>query len=156
MARRTQDVEIIDADSRDYGKVYRVTEMSSAASEDWAMRLIMAAMGSGLDLGDTFDAQNMSLEAVARIGLSAFGKIPTPVMRSLMDEMKKQFTIKPEPVTQPEFVRPLNAPEDVEDVATWMKLRGEFMKMHLGFLKTVFASSLGAGTISSAKAVDAQ
>lgn len=125
MARRTKEVTI-DLDNRDKGKTFVVTEMPSEQAEWWAFRVMQALVSA--DAGVSFDAP---LAELARIGIIAIGKIPAERAKPIFDEMMGCITVKlPSGGTRPLL------PDDIEEIATRMKLRLEVGAMHLDFFGT--------------------
>lgn len=128
MARR--DVLItIDADGRDKGRVYKITEMSASQAEMWAARLLLAMAKSGVDLPS--DIASAGMAGVAAAGVRALAGIDYADAKPLLDEMMGCVSYVPEP-SVPSRVRGL-IEDDIEEVATRVRLRMEVFKLHTGF-----------------------
>lgn len=127
MARRTKLVAIDDKDSRDAGKSFLITEMASEPAEWWAIRMLLAAMGSDAEID--FDAP---LTQMARQGLKALARIRPDQARPLLDEMMACVSVQ---LPGDGGVRKL-LPDDIEDVTTRFKLRLSWWELHTGFLAT--------------------
>ena len=143
MARKTKDL-IIDAEGRDKGKRFFLTEMSATQAEKWAARALLALTKSGVEIPD--DAAALGLAGVAAVGLKAFSGIPWELAEPLLDEMMQCVQIKTDPA-HPEVIRSL-IEEDIEEVATRLKIRLELLELHIGFslaarLSTLKASAAG-------------
>jgi hypothetical protein len=126
MARRTVEVTI-DAQNRDHGKKFLITEMAAELAEDWAMRawnVMMKAQG-GIDP----DMLRSGMQGLTVAALSAFSKANYAEMKPLLDEMFACVQI-----TEPKITRSLT-PDDIEEVTTRLKLREEVLQLHLGFFK---------------------
>lgn len=141
MARKTVRV-VIDAEGRDFGKIFILTEMSAAQAERWALRALSALVASGVEIPD--DVAKMGLAAVARMGVQAFGGIDFAKMEPLLVEMFACVAIQPG--TDPNIVRQQLVEEDIEEVATRIKLRAELFKLHMDFLKVAAQSTPAQAT----------
>jgi len=140
MARNTVDFTITD-EGRDCGKVFRLTEMSAHQGEKWAMRALLALMGERVDIPKGFEKKGMS--GLAEVGLKMFASLKWETAEPLIDEMMQCVQFIPDPA-KPQIVRKL-FPEDVEEIATYIKLRSEVLNLHVGFSQAV------AGLISQKK-----
>jgi hypothetical protein len=120
----------VTAKGRDLGKVFLLTELSTADAEDWAMQAFFALMNSGVDIPD--DVAEMGLAGIASIGLGALGKIDYEKARPLLDRMMTCVQIIPDP-SRPNVVRALD-PSDIEEVSTRLMLRKEVFALHVDFL----------------------
>lgn len=132
MARSTLNYTVQDA-GRDMGKVFVITEMSASRAEAWATRAILALMASGVHVPEGFD--KMGMAAMAEIGLKALSGLKWEIAEPLLAEMWECVQIIPDP-SRMHIVRNL-IEEDIEEVPTRVKLRGEVWKLHTGFLKAV-------------------
>lgn len=130
MARNTLTYTVID-ENRDRGKVFLLTEMPSSKAEAWAMRALVALMGSGVDVPEGF--QNLGMAGMAELGLKALSGLKWEIVEPLLSEMWDCVQIIPDPKRQ-NIVRAL-IEEDVEELTTRVKLRAEVWKLHTGFLK---------------------
>lgn len=137
MARR---VETFVADSgRDVGKTYRITEMPASQAEAWATRLLLALGKSGLEVPEGIFAMGMA--GVAAVGIRSLGQLPWEVAQPLMDEMMACIEILPDKRHQHQVHRKL-IEDDIEEVATRLKLRDEVIRVHMGFSIADFVSNL--------------
>ena len=127
MARKELDVKI-EAEGRDKGKTFHITEMSAWDAERWAQRAFFAVMNAGVDIDDNLAKAGMAGIAVA--GIKAFGSIPWEKAQPLLDELltcvKYRFD------HAPSSIRPLVL-EDVEEAATLIQLRAEALNLHINF-----------------------
>lgn len=130
MARKVVDVTI-DAEGRDHGKLFRITEMSATQAEKWAFRAVLALGAAGVELPDGIAESGMA--GLRHIALGLFLKIPFAEAEPLLDELFGCITILPNP-KNPTVVRPL-VPDDTEEVITRLRLRMEVVNLHLGFLQ---------------------
>lgn len=135
MSRKTALVSI-SAEGRDHGKTFVLTEMPAHQAEKWAYRAILALTKTGLDIPD--DVRRDGMAGIARLGLDALGRIrfndrddPSLSAESLLDEMFTCVRIRPSD-NNPDFLRNL-VDNDIEEVATRVKLRGEVFSLHVGF-----------------------
>lgn len=140
--RKTIDVTISaetapSQDGRDYGKVFRITEMSAFDAETWATKATLALIPRlTQQINEEIVAQireNPSMLTLERLGL-IFGGVSFPETKSLMDEIiQRCVQVVPDPGRP--VPRPLNVggSEDIEDVETLSYLRGEAMRLHTSF-----------------------
>jgi len=115
----------IAAEGRDKGKTFRVTEMSAAAAEDWAIRALMAIAKGGVEVPDGIPE---SLAGIAILGFKALAGADYATAKPLLDEMMGCVSV----VSSAGIVRGL-MPDDIEEVATRLQLRKEVFEVHTGF-----------------------
>ena len=84
---------------------------------------------------------------MAEVGIKALAGLKWEVAEPLLQEMWDCVQIMPDP-TKPHVVRKL-IEEDIEEIATRVKLRAEVWKLHTGFLKAV-APSISDGSPAAA------
>ena len=120
----------VEAEGRDRGKVFQITEMPAAQAERWAMRAFQALARAGVDLGDVM---GMGMQGVAQAGLRAFAFLPFHEAEPLLAEMMSCVRAKPDR-SHGNVVREL-VDEDTEEVATRLTLRMEVLKLHTDFLR---------------------
>lgn len=146
MARR---VETFVADTgRDTGKTFRITEMPASRAEAWATRLLLALGKSGIEVPEGVFAMGMA--GVAAVGIRSLGQLPWEVAQPLMNEMMECIEIQPD-VRHPQVHRRL-VEEDIEEVATRLKLRDEVIHCHTGFSIAAFVSNLRSLHLAEAEA----
>lgn len=126
---RKEAIVRIDADNRDKGRVYKITEMDASRGEEWATRLLLAIARSGVEMPIGFLA--MGWEAIAYLGINALGGLTWADAKPLLDEMMACVQ-KIEDPSRPEVVRML-VENDIEEVATRLRLRDEVFALHTGF-----------------------
>lgn len=130
-----ETVEItIDQEGRDKGKTFVIKEMAALPAEKWAYRLITALAHAGADVSMI---QGSGMAGLAAAGIQALPMLNFREVEPLMDEMLECVSIKPDPRNNPTFLRPLvlrgDDNDEVEEVATLMKLRQEILDLHLRF-----------------------
>jgi hypothetical protein len=116
-------------DGRDKGRRYHIVEMSSRQSEEWAGRAIFTLMNFGVDIPD--DMLTKGLAGLAAIGIKALSKVPFEAARPLFEEMMGCVEFMPDPKNAA-VLRPL-IDDDIEEVATRLKLRKAVLDLHLDF-----------------------
>ncbi len=129
MARKTRHVTITE-EGRDKGKVYLLTEMPSWQAEKWAARAFLALAKSGIEVPDNIAQAGFA--GLAVVGFRALSAMHWEEAEPLMDEMMECVKI----VRNPEnasLAFPLQMDEDIEEVATRVKLRMELFELHTGF-----------------------
>jgi len=124
MARKTLDVTI-DKEGRDKGKTFVLTEMPARAAEKWATKALFALARSGVELSP--DLLKGGMNSIAILGLQGLLNIKFEDAEPLLDEMLTCIQIK-----EPNTVRSLT-PDDIEEIQTLFTLRGEVLKLHVGF-----------------------
>nr|DAS31275.1 MAG TPA: hypothetical protein [Caudoviricetes sp.] len=80
MSLKTKTVTI--EKGRDKGKKFQITEMPAAKIDNWAMRVLLALAGAGIDVAEA----NEGMMGLAKVAFAALGKIPpavaVPLVRS--------------------------------------------------------------------------
>ncbi len=146
MARTTENYTVTD-DNRDRGKVFVLTELPASKAEAWAMRAILALMAGGVELPENFERLGMA--GMAEVGIKALSGLKWEVAEPLLNEMWECVQIMPDP-TKPHVVRPL-IEQDIEEIATRIKLRAQVWKLHTDFLKAVAPSMSGGSPATAVK-----
>jgi hypothetical protein len=136
MARKVADVTIAD-EGRDKGKVFVITEMSSAQAESWAMRVLLALVGSNVDVPEDF--AELGMAGLAEYGMKALASLKWNTCEPLLAEMFGGIQIRPDR-TKPHVIRDM-WDADIEEVATRFKLRAEWWALHMDFLQGVVGST---------------
>ena len=130
--RRFIDITI-DAEGRDKGKVFEITEMSAADAEDWAFRIFLSLSRAGVDLpGEILNGGMAAVAAampslMAGVLLNGVGAMNYDEIKPLLAQMMDCVRIK-----EKAAIRNLT-PDDIEEVSTRLFLRGEVFKLHTGF-----------------------
>lgn len=134
--RKVSNITITES-TRDKGKVFQLTEMPATRGEAWATRALLALMKGGVDLPENFS--DMPMAAMAEVGFKALSGIDYKVVEPLLLEMMECVKIIPDP-SKPNVVRPL-IEEDIEEIATIVKLRAEVWKLHTDFFQAANQSN---------------
>lgn len=129
MALKTK--KIVIEKGRDGGKEFLITEMSAAKIDNWAMRVLLALAGSNIDVGAASDG----MLGMAKVALSALGKVPPETAIPLLDELLECVQIVPKGGSPRELNLDLN---DIEDFTNLFFLRKEVFQMHTDFLQQGF------------------
>ena len=146
MARKTLQYTVQD-EGRDKGKVFVITEMSASQAESWASRAILALMAGGVELPEGFDRFGMA--GIAELGIKALARLKWEDAQPLLDEMWACVQILPNPA-KPNIIRAL-IEEDIEEVATRVKLRMEIWSLHVGFSRADAKSKSGDSPAAAPK-----
>lgn len=128
MARKTLTYVVQD-EGRDHGKAFLLTEMAASRAELWAIRAFLALAESGIELPKGVEKSGML--GVAKMGPNLLLKLPFELAAPLLSEMMECVQIMPNPSNKP-VVRDL-LEDDIEEIATRIKLRMEVFSLHLGF-----------------------
>jgi len=130
MARKVITTTITD-EGRDKGKVFVLTEMPASQAERWALRAFLALAKADIEVPDNL--AQMGMAGIALIGVQALLRAPWQEVEPLLDEMLQCIQIQATP-GKPGTTRSL-VEDDIEDVATRLKLRAELLKLHMDFSK---------------------
>lgn len=128
MARRTVEVTI-DAEGRDHGKVFVLTEMDAASAEDWAIRFASGLGQANVELPPGM--HEASLATIAGLGWKFLSMVPYQERKQLMDDLMGCVRIIPDPNNRM-VVRDL-FPGDIEEVMTRLRLKMEVFTLLTGF-----------------------
>lgn len=131
MARRTEIVRI-EAQGRDQGKRFKLTEMAATDGEAWGMRALLALMRGGVDI--PFDTmKDNPMAGIAVIGLQMLQGLPWDLLQPLLADMWACVQIVPDPAdAEGKAARGLFE-EDVQEIATRLYLRRRILELHIDF-----------------------
>lgn len=135
MARKTLQY-VVDDEGRDKGKVFLLEEMPASKSERWALRAFLAMAKNGVELPDGIEEAGFA--GLSSYGLSLIGKLPFEDADVLMEEVFGCVKILPDP--SKDFARNL-VEDDIEEIATRVKLRVAVFKLHADFSKAAARST---------------
>ena len=138
--RKTATITI-EAAGRDFGKVFLLREMPASQAEKWAARAFLGMARSGVEIPDNI--ASAGLAGIAALGLRAIGGMAFADAEPLLDEMFACIQYIPDP-TRPAVVRAL-IEDDIEEIATRVRLRKEVFGLHVDFSSLV-GHSTSAGT----------
>jgi len=131
MSRRTTTVTI-EAEGRDLGAQFLLTEMPADQAERWATRALLALTTSGAEVPD--DLKSAGMAGLAAFGVGALSKLR--YHGEVEDLLREMLTcVKYVPKKGPPL--PLGEGDmcQVQEVATFFTLRKALFDLHLGFLK---------------------
>lgn len=127
----------IDAEGRDQGKQFLLTELPASRAERWAIRAFMLLGKAGADIPD--DVQSMGMAGIAQVGFQALVRCDYDDLAPLFDEMFACVQFIPDP-RHPGVTRAL-IEDDIEEVTTRLRLRKEVFELHVGFFGAAGAST---------------
>lgn len=134
---RATKVVVIEAEGRDKGKHFLITEMSSTAAEEFGLRLFFALGQSGVEIPEGIEGTGFA--GAITIGIRALSGLPWHLAKPLLDEMFQCVSYIPDPANA-SIVRGNAAggigrmfEEDIEEVSTRLRLREEVIGLHTGF-----------------------
>lgn len=127
--RKTTTVTITE-EGRDRGKSFLLTEMPASRAEKWALRALLLAAQSGADVPEAVRGAGMAGLAVLGIQ-SVIGGVRFADAEPLLDEMMGCVQSVPD-ARRPDVVRVL-IEDDIEEVATRVRLRAEVFALHVNF-----------------------
>lgn len=153
MARKEVRVRIT-ADGRDRDKIFVLREMPADQAERWFLRLVLALANAGAKVPEEilfagaagFAEMMPTLRNSLVVAMRAIQGLDYEAVRPLLDEMTP--FIKWQPPSAPGSLMPVQDifPGDnsqIEEVATWMKLRFELIQLHVGFSLAAAVSTTG-------------
>lgn len=108
---------------RDKGKKFLITEMSARAGHAWGTRLLLALLGTGVEIDDSI--MERGLAGVATIAMSAIGKVSPVVAEPLMEELLDCVQS-----VQEKGERKL-IDDDFEEIATIFQLQKAVFTLHI-------------------------
>lgn len=156
--RKTKLVTI-EAEGRDRGKSFLITEMSAMAAEKWAAKALLALGRAGAEVPD--EALEAGMLGILAAGLAAFRKMDFADAEPLLDEMMGCITFVGDPARKDALTgHPVSRPiawgdttqdGDIEEVSTLLTLRGEALEVHTGFSVTAALSNLAAAVQNSSR-----
>jgi hypothetical protein len=141
--RKTINVTI-QAEGRDHGKVFVLTEKSAVEADKWGIRAMLALSKSGVPIPPEF--LEMGIIGILAVGIHRLAGVSFADLEPLLDEMLTCVQVMPTP-ERPEIIRAL-MPDDIEEVKTLTTLRLEVFRLHTGFslpAKAPGAPSASAG-----------
>lgn len=114
--------------------------MSAAQAEKWAFKALLLAAQSGADIPDA--VRNAGMAGIATLGIqTVLGGVNFAQVEPLLDEMFECVQIMPDIKKHPEIIRKL-IDDDIEEVATRIRLRAEVFNLHVNFSLGGFLSTL--------------
>lgn len=145
MARKTL-IYTVEAEGRDKGKQFFLTEMSATKAEDWAIRVMLALGAANVELPDGL--LDMGMAGLAEVGLKKLFALSPDTVRPLLAELMECAQFQPDR-KHPE-VRRAVIENDVEEARTLMTLKWEVLKLHLDFSLAADPSAFlgGSGKVS--------
>lgn len=152
MAMKTERVLVPDGYGADSGKTFVVTAMSAMRAEKWAWRMSLAIKGTAghipLDLEESLS--RLGIVGVAVRGVNAFlaAAVKFEEIEPLLDEMLKCVTVVRDPRHPDVATQLLEA--DIAEPRTVMWLRGEVLRVHVGFSPADVLSRLTSALETSA------
>jgi hypothetical protein len=138
MARKTKTV-LVEAEGRDKGKSYLLTEMPVYKTEKWAARALLAV--SSVIGPDAVADSSEGFGGLANINFSDLSKVPFELAEPLLDEMMECVKFCPNP-SDLNVTRPiLPEADDIEEITTMLTLRKEILGLHFNFFSRAGASN---------------
>ena len=141
MSRRTELVTI-DAEGRDQGRQYLLTEMPAMQAQKWALRAFLALAKSGVEIPDTIAAQGLA--GMTQISLGALRGLNPELAEPLLDSLMQCVAFQARAT-----VRPL-VEDDIEEVLTLLQLQAKVFALHVGFSTSERLSNLITNLVAKA------
>jgi hypothetical protein len=127
-----------DAENRDKGRQYVLTEMSATDQELWAARVFFAMAKGGIEIPD--DIKKSGMSGLSRFATELVGKLNFDDAQILLGELFTCVQFIPDNAN-PSFFRPL-VESDIEELSTRLVLRKALLELHFSFIKAAFQSIL--------------
>lgn len=144
MSRKTATWTAVDG--RDKGKRFVLSEPPAAKSEAVAFRTFLAAARSGVSIPD--NVRELGLVGLAIYGIELLGKLPYEDAQYVAD-----FLMAGVKIDEGKLQRDLDPDgDDIEEVATLLKLKREMLQLITGFTLDVGALTSGRRPTESATA----
>ena len=124
MARKTARITI-DAEGRDKGKVFVVTELPALDIERWAVRLVLALGKNGVSLPDV--QADSGFAGIAGVLWALVAQVSPAEAENLMATMLEGLKIDEGKITR-DLVS-----GDIEEPETLLQLRMAWVDLHSGF-----------------------
>ena len=136
MARKNKTIVIRGGpNNRDNGKQFLLTEMDADAAEWWALRVLFALGRANPQFSEMFDVTGGMGALASAAGAHELAKALVSVnpvdIKPMLDEMMRCVSI----IRDPKYPEVASAilPDDIEEIGTRLKLRGEVFYLHVGF-----------------------
>ena len=128
---------VVDADNRDKGATFILTEMSADRGASWAYRLLFLLLNSGGVISD--DMLHSGFAGVAAVGRmlgelkDAIEKLPYEKIQPLLDELMACVKWQPEDrrLAAQAIMRGDNC--QIQEISTFFKLHWAVLELHTGF-----------------------
>ena len=133
--RKTLTVKIDANGKRDAGKTFILTEMPCAKAEKWAIKIFLALAHAGIEIPENIVSLGMA--GLAVVGFGALSGLKYDDAEPILDEMMDYIQVQPD-TKNPEVIRGL-LDEDIEEIATRLKLRKEIFNLNLDFFPNAAA-----------------
>jgi len=143
VARRTERVTI-EAEGRDQGKTFVITEMDAAAADDWAMRALFTLANSGVPVIEAVRQAGMA--GLAQLGPEIFAYAKYDDMRPLMDTLWDCVAFEKDPA-QP-LIRGKLKNTQIEESGTFLWLKLAAFQLHTGFSWAGAPLPMGVNTVA--------
>lgn len=127
---------VIDAEGRDKGKKFFITEMPAVKAEDWACRCLFALGNANVEVPDGVFSLGMAglAEVLPSVGLKALLSMKHADVKPLLDELMQCVQMRPDP-RHPQVTQSYDQfSSQIEEVSTLFKLKWEVLRLHLDFL----------------------
>lgn len=124
MARKTCRITI-DADGRDKGKTFVLTELPALDIERWTVRLVLALGKHGVNLPDVQTESGFA--GIAGVLWALLAQVSPDEAETLMATMLEGLKID-----EGKIVREL-VPDDIEEAETLLTIRMAWVDLHAGF-----------------------
>lgn len=145
MARRSK-VVTIEAEGRDKGKQFRITEMPADAAERWAIRCLLAFANAGAKIPEEklmrgLEGMQATANSLLIQGVRSLAGLAYRDAEALLAEMLACVAFKPGNDSIPEMAG-TSMMSQIEEVKTLLTLRYEVLELHLGFSPGAALSNL--------------
>jgi len=131
MSRKTITYTV-EAEGRDQGKQFLMTEMSALHGQRWAIHMLFAIAAGGVNLPSGYEA--LGFAGLSKIALPMLLQAPLHMVEPLLKEMMDCVEIIPDPQSKPHVKRKLQD-SDIDEILTYFALRKQVWDLHTGFFQ---------------------
>lgn len=131
----------IDADNRDRGKRFLITEMSALQAEKWFLRLVSYLARIGIEVPAMVRLTGMA----SLSGFNPMQMFAWVDQAALMDEVMSCIRCWPPDAPQPRALSWSATGPDIEEPITLLQLKVEVFALHVGFSSAVALWSWAPG-----------
>ena len=121
---------------RDKGKEYLITEMDAYHAEMWAIRVVLAIGGAGIEIPAELAQQGVA--GLLAVGYMNLLKVSFGAAKPLLDEMMECVQFVPSPMIKRALIE-----SDIEEVKTRLQIRKAIWDLHADFFLDESTSTSG-------------
>ena len=121
----------VDAEGRDKGKQFLITEMAATKAEDWAIRAMLALGSANVEIPS--GALQLGMAALAQIGFMKMFAVSPERMKPMLSELMECVELIPNPKKPQVKISYPALESQIEEIKTLLVLKWEVLKLHMDF-----------------------